>query len=36
MLRTNLAPLDTYLADAMSLAGAEFLDRYPWPMLVVP
>lgn len=36
MLRTNLAPLDTYLADAVSLPEPEFLDRYPWPMLVVP
>jgi hypothetical protein len=36
MLRKNLAPLDSYLADAMSLSTERFLARYPWPMLVIP
>lgn len=36
MLRANLAPLDAYLADAMSMEREAFLERYPWPMLVVP
>lgn len=36
MLRPNLPPLDAYLADAMSIDRDAFLQRYPWPMLVVP
>ena len=36
MLRPDLAPLDVYLGDAMSLGREEFLERYPWPVLVVP
>ena len=36
MLRKDLAPLDAYLADAMSLETDAFLGRYPWPMLVIP
>jgi hypothetical protein len=36
MLRRDLAPLDTYLADAMSLDDETFIDRYPWPVLVTP
>lgn len=36
MLRPDLAPLDAYLGDAASLPEAEFLARYPWPVLVVP
>src|SRR5688500_13468591 len=36
MLRKERAPLDTYLADAISFERAEFLAKYPWPMLVIP
>ena len=36
MLRRDLAPLDSYLADAMQLDEAAFVDRYPWPVLVTP
>ncbi len=36
MLRRDLAPLDSYLADAMSMDVAAFCDRYPWPVLVTP
>ncbi|MCK6552483.1 FHA domain-containing protein [Myxococcota bacterium] len=36
MLRKDLPPLDSYLADAMSLDPSEFLARYHWPMLVIP
>ena|SRR5688572_5328214 len=36
MLRRDLAPLDSYLADAMSLDEDGFMDRYPWPVLVTP
>jgi hypothetical protein len=36
MLRKDLPPLDTYLADAVQLAPAEYLERHPWPMLVIP
>jgi len=36
MLRPDLAPLDAYLGDAMSLDEAQFLERYPWPVLVIP
>lgn len=35
MLRPDLAPLDAYLGDAASLTEAEFLVRYPWPVLVI-
>jgi len=36
MLRDHLPPIDTYLADAMSLSEQDFLARYPWPWLIVP
>jgi len=36
MLRDHLPPIDTYLADAMSLGEDDFLARYRWPWLVVP
>jgi hypothetical protein len=36
MLRRDLAPLDTYLADATSLEDEAFIDRYPWPVLITP
>ncbi len=36
MLRRNLAPLDAYLADAAFLGPKGFVERYPWPMLVIP
>jgi hypothetical protein len=36
VLRKDLPPLDTYLADAMQLAPAVYLERHPWPMLVIP
>lgn len=36
MLRPDLAPLDAYLGDAMSLDEASFLERYPWPVFVIP
>lgn len=36
MLRPDLAPLDAYLGDAASLTEAQFLGRYPWPVLVIP
>jgi hypothetical protein len=36
MLRKNLPPLDTYLADAVQLDAATFLARHAWPMLVIP
>jgi hypothetical protein len=36
MLRPDLARLHDYLADALSLAAPAFLERHPWPMLVVP
>jgi hypothetical protein len=36
MLRKDLAPLDSYLADAISLDHDEFLLRHPWPILVIP
>lgn len=36
MLRPDLPPLDSYLADALQLPADAFLARYPWPMLVVP
>lgn len=35
MLRPDLAPLDAYLGDAASLSEAEFLERYPYPVLVI-
>ena len=36
MLRPDLVTLETYLADALSLAPDRFLARYSTPMLVVP
>jgi hypothetical protein len=36
VLRRDLAPLDSYLADAMSLDEDAFADRYAWPVLVTP
>mgnify|MGYP006302092225 CR=1 FL=1 len=36
MLRDHLPPIDTYLADAMSLSEDDFLERYRWPWLIVP
>jgi hypothetical protein len=36
MLRKDLPPLDTYLADATTLDPAKFFARYPWPMLIIP
>lgn len=36
MLRPDLAPLDAYLGDAVSLDEAQFLERYPWPVFVIP
>lgn len=36
MLRKDLPPLDTYLADAMVLERGPFLARYCWPVLVIP
>jgi hypothetical protein len=36
VLRRDLAPLDSYLADAMSLDEHAFADRYCWPVLVTP
>lgn len=36
MLRPDLAPLDAYLGDAISLRPEVFLERYPWPVLVIP
>lgn len=36
MLRDHLPPIDTYLADAMSLSEGDFLARYRWPWLIVP
>jgi hypothetical protein len=36
MLRPDLAPLDAFLGDALSLEPAEFLERHPWPTLVIP
>lgn len=36
MLRDHLPPIDTYLADAMSLSDGDFLSRYRWPWLIVP
>ena len=35
MFRSNLPPLDAYLADAMSLGAEAFYDKHPWPMLVI-
>lgn len=36
VLRDHLPPIDAYLADAASLEAEDFLQRYPWPWLVVP
>ncbi len=36
MLRPDLAPLDAYLGDAISLSSEVFVARYPWPVLVIP
>lgn len=36
VLRDHLPPIDAYLADAASLDEEGFLERYPWPWLVVP
>jgi hypothetical protein len=36
MLRPDLVPLETYLADALGLDPASFLARHSTPMLVVP
>lgn len=36
MLRKDLPPLDSYLADAVTLDDNEFLKRHPWPALVIP
>jgi hypothetical protein len=36
VLRRDLAPLDSYLADAMSLDEDAFTARYAWPVLVTP
>lgn len=35
MLRPDLAPIDVYLADAMTYEAPEFLRRHPWPVLVI-
>jgi len=36
VLRDHLPPIDAYLADAASLDEGAFLDRHPWPWVVVP
>jgi hypothetical protein len=36
MLRKDLPPLDSYLADATMLERGAFLARYCWPVLVIP
>ena len=36
MLRRTLLPFDAYLADALSMADADFCAAHPWPMLVIP
>jgi hypothetical protein len=36
MLRKDLPPLDSYLADAISLERSVFFARHPWPVLVIP
>lgn len=36
MLREHLPPIDGYLADAATLSDQEFLNRYPWPWLILP
>lgn len=35
MLRPDLAPIDVYLADAMTHDAPEFLRRHPWPVLII-
>jgi hypothetical protein len=36
VLRDHLPPIDAYLADAASMDEGAFLERHPWPWLVVP